>query len=119
MTIANKYGARVTWSELCQRRFASQAEARRGEELALLERAGEITQLAYQPRYVLSKQPRVTYTADFAYLDAAGEPHTEDVKGILTRDTRTRLCWLREKFPNAPVTLLRWAGREWEIIKWC
>jgi len=30
-----------TWSELCQRWFASKAEARRGEELLLLQRTGQ------------------------------------------------------------------------------
>ena len=99
----NKYHAARTWSELCNRWFDSKAEARRGEALAMLERAGEIRRLEYQPRWVLSDDPRVTYKADFAYwIDSEqvlGEEQViEDVKGALPRDTRTKLAWLKQKY---------------------
>ena len=93
----NKYHARRTWSELTQRWYASKAEANRGEELALLERGGGISGLAYQVKYVLCKRPRITITIDFAYIENGARVH-EDTKGVLTRDTRTKLAWLEEKF---------------------
>ena len=92
----NKYHARRTYSELCQREFASRREAVRGEELFLFQKAGEISNLEYQPRFTLSKAPRITYTADFRYTES-GVAIVEDVKGMMTRDTRTKLAWLKEK----------------------
>lgn len=135
LVAGNKYGATRTWSESCQRWFDSKAEATRAEELMLLERAGEIRGLEFQPVWVLCERPRVTYTADFRYRDpsrmvnfADGPRMTqeplvviEDVKGVLTRDVRTKLAWLRDKY-DITVTLLRltrggfaevpWLGRE-------
>jgi len=104
----NKYHARKTFSELCQRQFDSKAECIRAEELTLLEKAGEVAQLEYQPKFVLCEKPKITYTADFRYLEDIrhidtilydGTVVVEDCKpGVLTRDTRTKLAWLKEKF---------------------
>jgi len=93
----NKYHAKRSYSELCGREFASKAECLRAEELALLERGGIIKHLEYQPRYILCDSPKITYTADFRYLEN-NEVVVEDVKGVLLRDTRTKLAWLKEKF---------------------
>ena len=102
----NKFHACRTWSELCQRRFDSKAELRRGEALVMMEKAGVINQLRYQVRYYLSEKPKVTYTIDFAYCDSStGERIREDVKGVLTRDTRTKLAWLQQKYGIAVVLL--------------
>lgn len=79
-------------------RFASQKEARRYQELKLLERAGSIRNLRLQPRYELrvpsgyisSMTVKVgTYVADFAYdeLTETGgrwDFVVEDVKGFRT-----------------------------------
>ena len=92
-----KYHSVRTWSDLCQRWFPSKAEARRGEELHLLQRAGEITDLEYQVKFVLSIAPKVTITLDFGYKEN-GQQVYEDVKGFLTRDFRTKMAWLKEKF---------------------
>ena len=92
----NKYGARRTWSELCQRWFASKAEASRGEELRLLEMAGEITDLRYQVKFILSQSQKVSITVDFTYLEK-GKRIFEDTKGILTRDFRTKMAWLKQQ----------------------
>ena len=99
----NKYHAKRTWSNLCGRVFASKAEAVRGEELAMLEKAGEIRKLAYQPRYVLSDSPRVTYVADFSYVLCAshGKNATvvvEDVKGRDTPNSRTKRAWVKQRY---------------------
>ena len=95
--MSNKYHALRTYSTLCGRYFSSQKEARRGEELALLEKAGGIVNLEYQPKFILSTVPKITYTADFRYLED-NMVVIEDVKGVLTRDTRTKIAWAKEKF---------------------
>ena len=92
----NKYHAERTWSELCQRTFASKAEARRGEELALLQKAGEIEALVYQPKFVLSEKPRVTYYADFQYQEKSGKEVVEDVKGKDTSTSRVKRAWVKQ-----------------------
>lgn len=110
----NKYHAKKTWSELCQRTFDSKAEARRGEELRLLELAGEIKHLEYQIPFRLCVKPKITITIDFRYrawdgyveFDGNGYDVYEDVKGMLTRDSRTKLAWLKEKY-GVDVTLIK------------
>lgn len=89
----NKFNAVRTWDE---RWFDSKAEARRAAELRLLEKAGEISNLEYQIKFVLCDKPKVTITIDFRYFDK----HLvyEDVKGVLTRDFRTKLAWLKDKY---------------------
>ena len=92
-----KYHTVRTWSEMCHRWFASKAEARRGEELELLQKAGEIKNLNYQVTFYLSDDPKVTITIDFAYSEH-GRLVWEDYKGVLTRDFRTKMAWLKEKY---------------------
>ena len=95
----NKYGAKRTWSELCQREFASKKECLRAEELTLLEKGGEIKRLEFQVPFILSAKPKITITIDFKYKELTGDRRYvyEDSKGMLTRDTRTKLAWLKEK----------------------
>ena len=107
----NKYGAKRTWSELCRRTFDSKAEAKRGEELRLLEMAGEIKHLMYQYPFPLCEKPKVTIKIDFRYLQPADdgrfyEPVFEDVKGKMTREFRVKLAWLKEKY-GIDVKLIR------------
>jgi len=92
----NKYGAKRTYSELCGRTFASKAECRRGEELALLEKVGEISSLKYQIPFVLCVKPKVTITIDFSYIEDGAQIY-EDAKGMMMRDFRVKLAWLKEK----------------------
>ena len=101
-----KYHSVRTYSELCGRWFSSKAEAQRGNGLWLIQRAGEITDLEFQVKFVLSESPKITYTADFQYIDKDGKVLTEDVKGVLTRDTRTKIAWVKEKF-DIEVILIR------------
>jgi len=91
----NKYGARKTYSELCSRQFDSKKEAVRGEELVLMEKAGVISDLEYQPRFILSSNPKATYTADFRYIEN-GQSVVEDAKGVMTKDARLRIIWLKQ-----------------------
>lgn len=90
-------------------RFASHAEAKRYEELRLLERAGKIDHLFIQPKFALRVHDGKTwvvighYLADFAYCEHP-ETHTheakcawcvvEDVKGVRT----SLFCWKKKHF---------------------
>lgn len=68
--------------------FDSKREAARWQELRLLERAGEISDLRRQVRYELvpkmSGERPVDYIADFVYRDKNGNEVVEDVKGVRT-----------------------------------
>ena len=74
--------------------FDSIAEARRYEQLCLLENAGAISDLRLQPRYELQKpftdndggkHRAIFYVADFQYREN-GLRVTEDVKGKATKE---------------------------------
>lgn len=93
----NKYKAIRTWSEMAQRVFDSKAEARRAEELMMLEKAGKITGLTFQVPFLLCSEPKIEVTIDFAYKQD-GEQILEDYKGVLTRDSRTKYAWMRAKY---------------------
>ncbi|KKL22241.1 hypothetical protein LCGC14_2437430 [marine sediment metagenome] len=120
--MTNKYHAIKTYSQLCQRGFDSKWEAERAEELHLLQLAGEIKNLTYQERFVLSEKPKITVTIDFKYEERYNKPSNisqwsikhfvewvvvrEDAKGILTRDSRTKYAWLQQKY-GVKVKLVR------------
>lgn len=71
--------------------FDSKAEARRYQELSLLEKAGVITGLRLQPEYELipafkkgnRRFRRTVYIADFEYIENS-KIIVEDVKGFKT-----------------------------------
>jgi len=73
--------------------FASKAEGRRYGELKLLARAGEITNLTLQPKFLLTEKALRSdgqverashYVGDFEYTDRAGQTIVEDTKGMRT-----------------------------------
>ena len=70
------------------RLFDSKAEAARWQELSLLERAGEITELERQVEYELIPKQKgersAKYIADFRYVDHEGKVVVEDTKGVKT-----------------------------------
>ena len=83
----NKYHAKKC--EVGGEVYDSKKEARRHQELNLLEKAGEIQNLRRQVKYVLIPSQRidgkvvereVAYKADYVY-EADGETVVEDVKG--------------------------------------
>ena len=82
----NKYGN--TKIRVDGRLFDSKAEAARWQELQLLERAGEITELERQVEYELIPKQKgeraVKYIADFRYIDHEGKTVVEDTKGVRT-----------------------------------
>jgi hypothetical protein len=95
---ANKFHARKCTVDGI--RFDSMREARRYQELRLLEKAGEIRGLALQPEYnicvpkVLTGEfvPIGRYRADFSYIDVeTGAVVVEDAKSPATRTTAYRL----------------------------
>lgn len=68
--------------------FDSKREAVRWQELCMMERAGEISDLRRQVSYeLIPKQPgerAVKYIADFRYKDHEGKTVVEDTKGVKT-----------------------------------
>lgn len=73
--------------------FDSKAEMRRYKELCLLQKAGEIKELACQPKYLLlegftrgsQKYEPIYYYGDFIYYDVKKKRKVvEDVKGVET-----------------------------------
>jgi len=86
----NKFGNRHV--RLDGIRFDSAKEARRYQELKLLERAGEIQNLKLQPRFILQESfkrdgkthRKIEYVADFRYIEN-GEEIVEDVKSAITK----------------------------------
>lgn len=112
----SKYGAKKT--EVDGIIFDSVKEARRYKELILLERAGEISDLQRQVKYILIPAQRepdtigkrggvhkgqtiekeVSYKADFVYINkTTGEKVVEDVKGIRTKEyiiKRKLMLWV-------------------------
>ena len=100
----SKYGARKVIVDGIV--FDSKKEYRRFCELALLERAGAITDLQRQQRFTLIPSQRddagkvierpVTYIADFVYKEH-GETVVEDTKGCRTKDyiiKRKLMLWV-------------------------
>ena len=103
----NKYHSKKT--TICGMNFDSKKESRRWQELCLLERAGQITDLQRQVKFVLiptqyEKFPRYStktgkrlkdgirtleqecsYVADFVYMKD-GKQVVEDTKGFKTKD---------------------------------
>lgn len=99
----NKYRNRKTTKNGIQ--YDSVRESRRHAELLLLERAGEISELARQVRYILLPaqyesdiigpkggvkrgkliEREVSYIADFVYMQD-GKLVVEDTKGVRTKD---------------------------------
>ena len=79
-------------------KFASKKEAGRYGELKLLQRAGEISDLQLQPRFMLQpaftkngkKYRAIYYQADFIYTSKGGERIVEDVKGYKTDEFRLK-----------------------------
>ena len=84
--------------------FASKAEMERYDELKMLEKAGKISELKLQPKFLLipkiKKGDRATYyIADFAYTKD-GVRIVEDVKGFKTAVYKLKIKLLLWKYPD-------------------
>jgi hypothetical protein len=86
--------------------FDSKAEAERYKELKLMERAGEISGLELQPRFVLQEaftddagvnHQAITYVADFRYIER-GALVVEDVKGAETAVFKIKAKMFRYRY---------------------
>lgn len=89
-------------------RFDSQAEARRWQQLKLLERAGVILELQRQITFPIAWNgiKICSYRADFVYREiATGETVIEDVKGVLTPEYRIKAKLMAAQ--GMPVTEVR------------
>ena len=96
--------------------FASKLEARRWNELLLMQRVGEIQSLQRQVPFdlVVNGHLICRYIADFCYaMTETGERVTEDAKGILTPEFRLK-AKLMEALYGIVVQI--WTGRpRWEL----
>ena len=101
----NKYGNRKTYVDGIK--FDSKREAERYIELKLLERAGVISNLVLQPKYVLQDKFRrngktvraIHYIADFEYIED-GIKVVEDVKGMETKDFKLKEKMFLFRYPE-------------------
>jgi hypothetical protein len=109
--IESKYHARKLTVD--GRTFDSRAEANRYRQLVLLQRAGKISALACQVRFVLQdgfkkngKTYRpIVYVADFTYTDNERDRVVvEDVKGVRTKEYLLKKKLFEKKYPNLTIT---------------
>ena len=102
----NKFNAQVTITD-DGKKFPSRKEANEYLALRLLERAGVISRLELQPKFVLQRANKkkgvkqVKYTPDFKYLDnQTGRVTIIETKGVKTADFIVRhnlfVAWLKE-----------------------
>lgn len=99
-------------------RFKSGTEARVYVTLKWWEKAGEITDLVLQPRFLLQEKfrdsegvarRRIEYVADFQYRDRAGRLVVVEVKGCETPVWKMKEKLFRAKFPNLRLEV--WKGK--------
>ena len=94
--------------------FDSIAESRRYKELALLEKAGEITDLELQPKFTLQDSfkkngktyRKIEYIADFMY-EEKGKTIVEDVKGIQTDVFKIKHKLFEKKYPELELRIIK------------
>ncbi len=113
----SKYGAKKTWVN--GEEFDSKKEARRYQELLLLQRAGKIAGLARQQRYEIIPEHREPdtfgprggvkkgkiieraryYVADFVYYDAEKQQLVvEDCKGYRTDEYKLKKALMLDRY---------------------
>ena len=97
-----------------RKEFDSKKEAIRYKELKLLERAGEISNLELQPRFLLQDSfrkngktfRRIEYIADFKYIEN-GKTIVEDVKGIQTDVFKLKHKIFEKKYPDLELKIIK------------
>ena len=90
--------------------FDSKAEARRYQELSLMEKAGVISRLRLQPEYELiptfkkggRTYRKTQYIADFEYVEN-GRKIVEDVKGYATDVYKLKRKLFEYKYPDLTI----------------
>lgn len=98
---AKKSKYRAVKTEIDGITFDSKREAKRYQELRLLERAGEIENLRLQVAYELIEKSKygrsIKYVADFVY-ERNGDQIVEDAKGVRTPVYRLKKRLMAEKY---------------------
>jgi len=83
--------------------YDSKAEAKRHQDLILLERAGKIEALHYHAlRFALGKSDKnrlISYTPDFTYIED-GILVANEIKGYRVRDWAVRAAMFKNQFPE-------------------
>ncbi len=111
---SNKYGAQKA---TCNNGHChdSKREAKRCDELHLLQRGGQIQALTMQPKFtfVVDGAPikmgnghAAKYTPDFEYMEA-GKRVVEDVKGFIVRDFPLRAALFRLLNPDIELRVVK------------
>ena len=93
--------------------FDSIKEGQRYRELAILERAGKISNLELQPRFLLQESfkkngktyRKIEYIADFQYIEN-GKTIVEDVKGIQTDVFKLKHKLFEKKYPDLELRII-------------
>lgn len=94
--------------------FDSKKEGNRYKELILLERAGEISNLELQPRFLLQDKfkkngktyRKIEYVADFKYIEN-GKTIVEDVKGIQTDVFKLKHKIFEKVYPDLELRIIK------------
>lgn len=94
--------------------FDSNGEANRYCELKLLQRAGEISDLKLQPKYILQESFKkgkkthraITYIADFQYQEN-GKTIVEDFKGFETEAFKIKRKLFEKRYPDKELRIVR------------
>jgi len=85
--------------------FDSKAEARRYQELKLMQRAGEVQTIGCQPSLVVAQGIR--YVADFIVVGKDGKVWLEDVKGIETQAFRLKRKLYETAYPGIELRIVK------------
>lgn len=89
--------------------FDSQAEYARYTQLAMLQRAGAISDLVVHPRLVLldktATERATVYVGDFGYVER-GRQVVEDVKGVQTAVFRLKAALFRRRYPDVELRIV-------------
>lgn len=94
--------------------FDSIQESRRYKELKLLLRAGEISDLQLQPKFLLQEgfkkngktYRKIEYIADFQYIER-GKTIVEDVKGIQTDVFKLKHKIFEKLYPDLELKIIK------------
>lgn len=94
--------------------FDSIRESQRYKELKLLLRAGEISNLELQPRFLLQDSfkkngrafRKIEYVADFQYIEN-GKTIVEDVKGIQTDVFKLKHKIFEKVYPDLELRIIK------------
>lgn len=108
----SKYNNRKTQVDMYV--FDSIAESKRYKFLKLLERAGEISNLELQPKFLLQEgfkkngktYRKVEYIADFRYIKE-GRTIVEDVKGKETDVFKLKHKWFEKLYPELELRIIK------------